>query len=83
MNLLESDFIDFVNAKCGNVDKYKLPLNANIIGIDGGYKVTVNDDYIEVTLASVRKKERRFATIDSASSFLRKIGFLAFTCNMR
>jgi hypothetical protein len=83
MNLLESDFIDFVQAKCGDTDKLKLALEANIISIDGGYKVTVNDDEIEVTLASVRKKVRRFATIDSASAFLRKIGFSSFNCNLR
>lgn len=84
MNLTENDFIDFVKAKGANKTNQFSTVEANIVEMAcGGYRVSVNDNEIEVTLASSRKATRRFASIDSAAFFLRKIGFRAFACFKR
>ena len=84
MNLTESDFIDFVKAKGASKTNHFSTVDANIVEMEcGGYRVSVNDNELEVTLASSRKSIRRFASIDSAASFLRKIGFKAFACLKR
>lgn len=84
MNLTESDFIDFVKAKGAAKTNHFSNVDANIIEMGcGGYRVSVNDNELEVTLASSRKSIRRFASIDSAAAFLRKVGFKSFVCLKR
>ncbi len=83
MNLVEKDFISFVDGKCkfgdsGQYFRYNA-LSAAVKSIpNGGYCASVHDDLIEVTLASARKSVRRFASIDSAGKFLRSAGFKSF-----
>lgn len=83
MNIVEKDFISYVEAKCkfgengefwrfGALDAYVYKVKPS------GYCVAVNDNEIEITLASSRKDVRRFASVDSAAKFLRSIGFKSF-----
>jgi hypothetical protein len=83
MNLVESDFTSFVESKCkmGEFFKYGA-LDAEVIKTSNGYCVAVYDDHIHVTLASIRKDVRRFASIDAAGKFLKSIGFRSFMVNL-
>lgn len=87
MNLVEKDFISFVDGKCrfgdsGQYFRYGA-LEASVRNIpSGGYYVSVNDDFIEVTLASARKSVRRFGSMDSAAKFLASTGFKSFHVNL-
>jgi hypothetical protein len=83
MNLVEKDFISFVNGKCkfGDSNEYWRHgvLSAKVTKVlDRGYVVLVSDESIEVALASERKDFRTFASIDSAGKFLRSAGFKSF-----
>ena len=83
MNLVEKDFISFVDSKCKygvNGEYFKCgALSASVRKMpEGGYFASVHDDEIEVTLASARRDFRRFASIDSAAKFLRSAGFRSF-----
>lgn len=87
MNIAEKEFTSFVEAKCKFGDKGQYwrygVLDACVHKLKtGGYYVAVNDNEIEITLASSRKSVRRFASIDSASKFLTAIGFKSFSVNL-
>jgi hypothetical protein len=83
MNLVEKDFISFVDSKCRygvNREYFKFDaLSATVKRLpSGGYFASVHDEEMEVTLSSARKDFRRFASIDSAGKFLKSAGFRSF-----
>lgn len=83
MNLVEKDFISYVDIKCRygvNREYFKFgALSATVRKMPtGGYFVSVHDDEMEVSLSSERKDLRRFASIDSAAKFLKSTGFKNF-----
>jgi hypothetical protein len=52
--------------------------SACVVGLRGGYAVTVRYGLTERTLATTRGGVRIFAALDTASEFLRKIGLARF-----
>jgi len=81
MNLAEPEFQDYIQAKRKGSAYLHGGLSPVVKEIDGGgYSLSVHCSEIEVTLASTRKKIRRFGSIDSAAEYLRKINIFCFEC---
>jgi hypothetical protein len=51
---------------------------ACVVGLKGGYAVTVRYGLIERTLATTRGEVRVFASLNTAADFLRKLGLAKF-----
>lgn len=84
MQLSETDFIEYVKARCFKGSKFDdggfTPVIKEIRS--GGFSVTIHDSHIEITLSSARREVRRFGSMDSAAAFLNKCGFLYMQCQM-
>ena len=62
--------------------KLTVPVRAIVVGEQGGFAVTFRVGETQKTLATSRGAVRRFASLDTAGSFIRDIGISGFEVDM-
>ena len=89
MNLKEKEFCEFISSAndkflprrdsgmCGD-DSFMPKATVMQLITGSGFWISVDVNGVKACLGSVRNETRRFATIDSAASFLRKLGVVCF-----